>query len=187
MVKHETLILLFTYPYLLITFFTHRDIVSSSSCCCCAMPALLYCSYDQKNNNKHAVILYSIVSLSLMVNSSHMYVLSFQSIFQFMSKQRKLTEAEEKEVKSMIKLKANRKLIQNHLQKATGKKVVMKDLHNIGTHCNGKKNDLQELVNHMKSVEGMNIIHAHIQGWVVGVMAPLLSSNNVFHDYFFFS
>ena len=70
-----------------------------------------------------------------------------------MAKQSKLSPSETAEVESLLKLKANKKLIQNHLQLTTGKKVVLKDIHNVARHHH-KQNDYQELVAEMKKVKG---------------------------------
>ena len=52
----------------------------------------------------------------------------------------------------MLKMRANKKLIQQHINKGTGKVVTLKDIHNMTQKMNG---GLEELIKEMKSVSGM--------------------------------
>ena len=51
--------------------------------------------------------------------------------FQHLPKQRKLEEQELEEAKSLLRLKANKKMVQEHLINKTGKFVLLRDLSNI--------------------------------------------------------
>ena len=65
--------------------------------------------------------------------------------------------------KSMLAMKANKKLVQNHLMKGTGKVVLLKDLHNIAaTLKHSPKNRLTELISQMKMSPG-NIYKSRAQ------------------------
>ena len=71
-----------------------------------------------------------------------------------MPKQRRL-DSEEKEAVKLLALKANKKLVQNHLMSLTSKTVTLKDIHNIaGKAVPPFRNDFQELVKEMKKVNG---------------------------------
>lgn len=72
-----------------------------------------------------------------------------------MPKQRRLDADAKEEAIKFLKLKANKKLIQNHLISATGKTVTLKDIHNLGTKIPKCRNDFQELVKEMKTIQGM--------------------------------
>lgn len=55
----------------------------------------------------------------------------------------------------MLSLKANKKLLQNHLMQDTGKVVLLRDLHNIAAQQRpSQKNDFAELVGQMKKTPG---------------------------------
>ena len=55
----------------------------------------------------------------------------------------------------LLTLRANKKLVQNHLMSLTSKTVTLKDIHNIaGKASPAFKNDFQELVKEMKKVKG---------------------------------
>ena len=55
----------------------------------------------------------------------------------------------------MLKVKANKKLVQNHLSKLSGKNITLKDLHNMGSKINGSgRNDVEQLITEMKSIPG---------------------------------
>ena len=72
-----------------------------------------------------------------------------------MPKQRRLDPDTKQEAVKMMNLKANKKMLQNHLIHMTGKPIILKDLHNI--HGQSKPNqtcDFQELANEMKQVKG---------------------------------
>ena len=71
-------------------------------------------------------------------------------------KQRKLDEASKGQAKELLKLKVNKKLLQEHLSSTSGKVVTLKDISNIqselGTKSSG--NNVDDLVTHLRSNEG---------------------------------
>lgn len=72
-----------------------------------------------------------------------------------MPKQRRLDPETKEEAVKLLKVKANKKLVQNHLISVTGKAVTMKDVHNFATKSvSNFRNDFQELVKEMKKVNG---------------------------------
>lgn len=59
------------------------------------------------------------------------------------------------EAKTMLGLKVNKKLLQNHLSKTSGQVVLLKDLHNIGATCKGSSsNGIKEAVEELRKVPG---------------------------------
>ena len=50
-----------------------------------------------------------------------------------MPKQRRLDNDAKQQAAEMMHLKANKKMLQNHLIHETGKLIILKDLHNIHT------------------------------------------------------
>lgn len=72
-----------------------------------------------------------------------------------MPKQRRLDPEAKEEAVRLLKVKANKKLVQNHLISITGKTVTMKDIHNVVTKSvSNFRNDFQGLVQEMKRVKG---------------------------------
>jgi hypothetical protein len=65
--------------------------------------------------------------------------------------------------KSMIAMKANKKMVQNHLMKDTGKVVLLKDLHNIAAKAKQQpgRNSLTELISQMKKSPGNCTMEPH--------------------------
>ncbi len=64
-----------------------------------------------------------------------------------MPKQRRLDSETKDEAVKLLKLRANKKLLQNHLMSTTGKTVTLKDLHNIAARNVPKfRNDFRELL-----------------------------------------
>ena len=76
-----------------------------------------------------------------------------------MPKQRHLDPETKKDAVRLLELRANKKLVQNHLMSVTGKTVTLKDVHNVATHNIRKhRNDFQELVKEMRKVQGENVL-----------------------------
>lgn len=72
-----------------------------------------------------------------------------------MPKQRRLDSECTEEAVKLLKLKANKCLVQTHLMNMTGKAITMRDVQNIATkNIPRLRNDFQELVTEMKKVEG---------------------------------
>ena len=71
-------------------------------------------------------------------------------------KQRKLDEASKGQAKELLKLKVNKKLLQEHLSYTSGKVVTLKDISNIQSELGtkGSGNNLDDLVTRLKSIEG---------------------------------
>lgn len=78
-----------------------------------------------------------------------------QEVFYHMPKQRRLDSEVKKEAEKLLMLRANKKLVQNHLMSATNKTVTLKDVHNIAAKTQPSfRNDFQELVEEMKKLKG---------------------------------
>jgi len=76
-------------------------------------------------------------------------------MFQHLPHQRRLDDSSKEIAKKMLSMKANKKLVQNHLMKDTGKVVLLKDLHNIAaTLKHPQRNNLTELISQMKNSPG---------------------------------
>ena len=97
-----------------------------------------------------------------------------------MPKQRRLNPENKQQAAEMLHLKANKKMLQNHLIHMTGKPVILKDLHNLYTQSKPKsKCDFQELVDAMKGVKGKEL---HIPLLYTALLCCLFrcSYNNVY-------
>jgi len=65
-----------------------------------------------------------------------------------MPKQRRPDSEAKDEAVKLLTLRANKKLVQNHLMSVTNKMVTLKDIHNMAEKAvPAFKNDFQELVN----------------------------------------
>ena len=72
-----------------------------------------------------------------------------------MPKQRRLDSEAKEEAVKLLTMRANKKLVQNHVMSLTSKTVTLKDIHNIaGKTVPPFRNDFQELVKEMKKVKG---------------------------------
>ena len=63
-----------------------------------------------------------------------------------------------KEAEGLLKMKVNKKLLQQHLSEATGKIITLRDITNIqvGSSKNEHGNNLELLVSKLRKVEGDN-------------------------------
>ncbi|VDI04173.1 zinc finger SWIM domain-containing protein 3 [Mytilus galloprovincialis] len=85
----------------------------------------------------------------------HNHVIN-QNLFKFLPRQRQLSGEERKDVETMLKVKANKKMVQSYIMEKTGKKIVLKDLHNIKSEMKKKKStsgktDLEQMYDILSS------------------------------------
>lgn len=61
-----------------------------------------------------------------------------------------------KEAEGLLRMKVNKKLLQQHLSEATGQIVTLRDITNIGVGSNRNEdgNDLKSLVSRLRKLEG---------------------------------
>lgn len=82
----------------------------------------------------------------------------FQAAFSHFPQQRRLQGDQREEAKTMLDLKVNKKLLQNHLSKRSGQVVLLKDLHNIAASSKSTSSSvIEEAVEELKKVPGMII------------------------------
>jgi len=60
------------------------------------------------------------------------------------------------EAKTMLQLKVNKKLLQNHVSNTSGQVVILKDLHNFAASCKekGPSGPLAQAIEELKKVPG---------------------------------
>ena len=79
-----------------------------------------------------------------------------RELFRHLPHQRKLPESDKENIRQMLEMKANKKIIQSTIMESTGKVVLMKDIHNMKV-SNVKDNDLttlQRAVNELPKTNG---------------------------------
>ena len=79
-----------------------------------------------------------------------------RELFRHLPHQRKLPETEKENIRQMLEMKANKKIIQSSIMQSTGKVVLMKDIHNLKM-SNVQDNDLtslQRAVNELSKTNG---------------------------------
>ena len=83
-------------------------------------------------------------------------MLFLQDIYDHLPHQRKLDTDEKENVKGLLKLKVNKKLLQQYISECTQKVVTLKDISNIQTGLRSKKdkNDISTVVSKLKAMEG---------------------------------
>jgi len=75
-------------------------------------------------------------------------------------KQRKLDEASKSNARELLKLKVNKKLLQEHLSCTSGKVVTLKDISNIQSELGAKSsgNNLDDLLTCLRGIEGLYLL-----------------------------
>ena len=74
-----------------------------------------------------------------------------QSSFKHLPRQRAIDKKSKDEIELMLKMKANEKLIQQHVNQRTGKSITSKDIHNMVERRDG---GLTELIKEMTRFPG---------------------------------
>ena len=83
----------------------------------------------------------------------YMYI---QAAFSHFPQQRRLQGTQREEARTMLDLKVNKKLLQNHLSKTSGQVVLLKDLHNIAASSkDNKSSGIEEAMEELKKVPGI--------------------------------
>ena len=80
-----------------------------------------------------------------------------RELFRNLYHQRKLDDAQKENIKQMLDMKANKKIIQSNLMQSTGKVLLMKDIHNLKRSDAKNRNDhstLQNAVNEFNRCNG---------------------------------
>ena len=78
----------------------------------------------------------------------------FQKTFIHLPQQRRLDEDTLEQTKNMLSVKANKKMVQEHIYRQSGKIVILKDLHNIAQKSKKTVVDAQALLEEMRKVDG---------------------------------
>ena len=83
-------------------------------------------------------------------------IMCTKEIFDHLPKQRKLGQERKREASSLLTMKVNKKLLQQHLSSTTGKVVTLKDISNIQSEVNraNSDSDLDALVTRLRANEG---------------------------------
>ena len=76
-------------------------------------------------------------------------------LYEHLPRQRKLTSPQKKEAVGLLKLKVNKKLLQQHLSESSGKVVTLKDISNISSDLKKVSiESIESVVTKLKDVKG---------------------------------
>ena len=83
-----------------------------------------------------------------------------QELYAHLPHQRQLSGENVEEVKHLLELKVNKKLLRDHVANKTGQIVTLKDIANVQTAVKGcaSRNDLQIVVEMLKDEPGMKLL-----------------------------
>ena len=82
----------------------------------------------------------------------HNYEVS-KAAFSHLFHQRRLDSGQKNEIESVLKFKPNKRILQDHIHKTTGKVVILKDIHSMASSSKGADEaNLQALMKEMKKV-----------------------------------
>ena len=78
-----------------------------------------------------------------------------QAVYDHLPRQRQLSEDVKKEAEGLLRMKVNKKLLQQHLSHTSGKVVTLKDITNIQTgFSKPDENNLESVVSTLRKIEG---------------------------------
>ncbi|XP_065647947.1 uncharacterized protein LOC136077346 [Hydra vulgaris] len=79
-----------------------------------------------------------------------------KEIIERLPKVRKLSNEQEKDVRQMLKLHCNKWLVHEHIQNETGKKITLKDIHNLSSKEKGST-DVESLLAVFQNCDGADV------------------------------
>uniref|UniRef100_A0A8D9AW04 Protein FAR1-RELATED SEQUENCE 6 n=1 Tax=Cacopsylla melanoneura TaxID=428564 RepID=A0A8D9AW04_9HEMI len=74
-----------------------------------------------------------------------------ETVFKSLPRQRQLSDDQKAEVKEMLYLRCNKKLVRKHMVESTGKNVLLKDIHNLKVI---KDSNLESTIKYLESTGG---------------------------------
>ena len=78
-----------------------------------------------------------------MMNNEHNHEIK-EKLFKYLPKQRHVSSEERKDVENMLKVNANKKMLQNYAMQKAVKNVTLKDIHNIQSNIKKKDKDINK-------------------------------------------
>ncbi|KAL1492861.1 hypothetical protein ABEB36_011039 [Hypothenemus hampei] len=105
-------------------------------------------TYKQNCNASITVGLKNGLLIIKNILNDHNHEIPTIEIFKQLPKQRRLTDDNKTNIRNLMKLKVNKKLLEAHLIQQTGNVILLKDLSNIHmlSSSNGIKNGIQEIM-----------------------------------------
>ena len=109
-------------------------------------------------------------------------------LFDHLPQQRRLDSAQREEVSTMLELKANKKLVQQHIASKSGRVVLLKDIHNVINYTQADKSkDFEAAIQELQKAPGklmtdsftMQINSVNMCIYVGAVVEVTVGSDNV--------
>ena len=95
------------------------------------------------------------LEITNIVHERHNHEVS-KAAFNHLFHQRRLDSGQKNEIESVLKFKPNKRILQDHIHKTTGKVVILKDIHSMASSSKGADEaNLQALPKEMKIVQGV--------------------------------
>ncbi|XP_076116154.1 uncharacterized protein LOC143083747 isoform X4 [Mytilus galloprovincialis] len=118
------------------------------------------------------------------IEDHHNHVIS-KGLFEMLPRERRLPEEELKEAEKLVSLQVNNKLMRDHLQDKTGKKVILKDISNIISKVNASKksDNIESLVSKLKKTGSVVEVFHDLNNQVQGVFYQDEEMQKIFSAY----
>ncbi|XP_071125473.1 uncharacterized protein [Mytilus edulis] len=118
------------------------------------------------------------------IEDHHNHVIS-KGLFEMLPRERRLPEEELKEAEKLVSLQVNNKLMRDHLQDKTGKKVILKDISNIISKVNASKksDNIESLVSKLKKTGSVVEVFHDFNNQVQGVFYQDEEMQKIFSAY----
>ena len=95
-----------------------------------------------------------IVLLSLYYVCLLTFYVQGQASFERLPQQRRLDSVDKDRVVKMLSVGGNKKLVQAHVEQTTGKKVLLRDLHNLSATLR-RSDDINDLIEQLQGEQGI--------------------------------
>ncbi|CAC5411152.1 unnamed protein product [Mytilus coruscus] len=108
-----------------------------------------------------------------------------KGLFEMLPRESRLPEEELREAEKLVSLQVNNKLMRDHLQDKTGKKVILKDISNIISKVNASKksDDIESLVSKLKKTGSVVEVFHDFNNQVQGVFYQDEEMQKIFSAY----
>ena len=94
-------------------------------------------------------------------------IFTYQVIYDHLPRQRQLDSHVRKEAESLIKMKVNKKLLQQHLSETTGKIVTLKDVSNIQISIHRSDESVETVVDSLRETEGKKLMTSYMHSIII--------------------
>ncbi|VDI68983.1 zinc finger SWIM domain-containing protein 3 [Mytilus galloprovincialis] len=133
----------------------------------------------------NVIMAYTLIYFFSSMQKTLPWTVCEDGLFEMLPRERRLPEEELKEAEKLVSLQVNNKLMRDHLQDKTGKKVILKDISNIISKVNASKksDNIESLVSKLKKTGSVVEVFHDFNNQVQGVFYQDEEMQKIFSAY----